>query len=376
MDSLFATYASSDEEEDQQKPQPSSKPSLSLFSSLPKPQSSASSSSSSLSTPKSSSQIEKQAPNQESSTLPPKSSALFSFLPPPKSETTPNLPLPTPNNPKRVVQFRPPVPNPPSNFDDDDDEDKEDEEERERKKQRQLGQDVSVKSFLTSMPTPKNSGQNSLGALPASLGSGRRSIVETEGPTSVPGSSEVNGVNSEVGFDPNVGSNQQNLVGESYNYSYEVGVAGDQSQGYANYDAYGGSSSDYNSGYQGYDSSNWYNGASAEEMASTMPVSGVDSFASLGGRRRKDQPPAEIIEVKQDELMKNRPTEDKSKLTGIPFGPSYQPASTKGKPSKQHKRKHQISALYFDMKQKEMELSERRAKGFLTKAETQAKYGW
>uniref|UniRef100_A0A803MGA1 Uncharacterized protein n=1 Tax=Chenopodium quinoa TaxID=63459 RepID=A0A803MGA1_CHEQI len=305
------------------------------------------------------------------------------------------------------------------------------------------------------MPTPKNSGQNSLGALPASLGSGRRSIVETEGPTSVPGSSEVNGVNSEVGFDPNVGSNQQNLVGESYNYSYEVGVAGDQSQGYANYDAYGGSSSDYNSGYQGYDSSNWYNGASAEEMASTMPVSGVDSFASLGGRRRKDQPPAEIIEVKQDELMKNRPTEDKSKLTGIPFGPSYQlialgvqspslyiwdaaesmksfcvlvvliaftgpgsivnydnwglksgasmvgfvacrrlimtteasnleppwlhlntkPASTKGKPSKQHKRKHQISALYFDMKQKEMELSERRAKGFLTKAETQAKYG-
>uniref|UniRef100_A0A803M8E7 Proline-rich protein PRCC n=2 Tax=Chenopodium quinoa TaxID=63459 RepID=A0A803M8E7_CHEQI len=226
------------------------------------------------------------------------------------------------------------------------------------------------------MPTPKNSGQNSLGALPPSLGAGRRSIVETEGPMSVSGSSEVNGVNSEVGFDPNVGSNQQNLVEESYNYNYGVGVAGDQSQGYANYDAYGSSSSDYNGGYQGYDSSNWYNGASAEEMASTMAVSGVDSFASLGGRRRKDQPPAEIIEVKQDELMKNRPTEDKSKLTGIAFGPSYQPASTKGKPSKQHKRKHQISALYFDMKQKEMELSERRAKGFLTKAETQAKYGW
>ncbi|RVX07750.1 hypothetical protein CK203_021970 [Vitis vinifera] len=52
------------------------------------------------------------------------------------------------------------------------------------------------------------------------------------------------------------------------------------------------------------------------------------------------------------------------------------PVSTKGKPTKLHKRKHQIGSLYFDMKQKEMELSERRAKGFLTKAETQAKYGW
>lgn len=54
-----------------------------------------------------------------------------------------------------------------------------------------------------------------------------------------------------------------------------------------------------------------------------------------------------------------------------------QPVSTaKGKPSKLHKRKHQIGTLYHDMKQKEMELAERRAKGFLTKAETQAKYGW
>lgn len=51
-------------------------------------------------------------------------------------------------------------------------------------------------------------------------------------------------------------------------------------------------------------------------------------------------------------------------------------SSAKGKPSKLQKRKHQIGSLYFDMKQKEMELSERRARGFLTKAETQAKYGW
>lgn len=53
-----------------------------------------------------------------------------------------------------------------------------------------------------------------------------------------------------------------------------------------------------------------------------------------------------------------------------------QPVSSKGKPSKLLKRKHQISTLYFDMKQKEMELQERRAKGMLTKAQTQGKYGW
>ncbi|KNA18077.1 hypothetical protein SOVF_074200 [Spinacia oleracea] len=359
MDSLFATYASSDEEDNNPQPQPSSKPSLSLFNSLPKPKPQ---SSSFLPPPKSSPFPQKQHDSSSSTPSPnPSSSAIFSILPPPKSETTPNFPLPTPN-PKRVVQFRPPVPIPPPNVDDDEEEDEEDEEERDRKRQRQLGQDVSVKSFLSRMPTPKNSG---LGALPPSLGSGRRSIVETEGPTSAPVSSEINRVDNEVGFGSDVGSNQQNLAGES---SYEA----DQIQGYVNYDAYGGSSS----GYEGYDNSNWYNAASSGEMASTAAVRGAEGFASLGGRRRKDQPPAEIIEVKQDELMKNRPKEDKSKLTGLAFGPSYQPASTKGKPSKQHKRKHQISALYFDMRQKESELSERRAKGFLTKAETQAKYGW
>ncbi|GKE57477.1 proline-rich protein PRCC [Tanacetum coccineum] len=51
-------------------------------------------------------------------------------------------------------------------------------------------------------------------------------------------------------------------------------------------------------------------------------------------------------------------------------------SSTKGKPTKLHKRKHQIGSLYFDMRSKEMELAERRSKGFLTKAETHAKYGW
>uniref|UniRef100_A0A0A9G885 Proline-rich protein PRCC n=1 Tax=Arundo donax TaxID=35708 RepID=A0A0A9G885_ARUDO len=97
----------------------------------------------------------------------------------------------------------------------------------------------------------------------------------------------------------------------------------------------------------------------------------------IGGKRGRNDTPTEILEVNQAELMKNRPKQDKSKLTGLAFGPSYQPApSAKGKPSKLHKRKHQIGSLYYDMKSKEMELAERRSKGILTKAETQAKYGW
>ncbi|CAO2841972.1 unnamed protein product [Amaranthus hypochondriacus] len=374
MDSLLANYASSDED-DEQTPQPQSsiKPSLSLFSSLPKPQSS-SSKFPSLPPPKSSSQL----PKQQDSSL--KSSSLFSNLPPPKSDTTTDLPIPLPN-PKRVVQFRPPVPLPSSNLnqdDEDDEEDEEDEKEKERNKQREISYDTSVKSFLSSMPTPKSSG---LGSAPFALGSGRKSIVETEVPSSAPSNSDHNEVTNGMGFGSNVESNQEHSVDGTNVYGYaEVGVVGDQAYAsYGGYNAYGSSTSDYGSSYEGYghydSSNNWYNASSGDSGGSLMPAA-VESFSSLGGKRRRDQPPPEVIEVKQDELMKNRPKEDKSKLTGIAFGPSYQPVSNKGKPSKLHKRKHQIGSLYFDMRQKEMELQERRAKGFLTKAETQAKYGW
>ncbi|KAE9602443.1 putative proline-rich protein PRCC [Lupinus albus] len=107
-------------------------------------------------------------------------------------------------------------------------------------------------------------------------------------------------------------------------------------------------------------------------------VSGASDNAIMfpGKKRGRNEIPIEVIEVKQEELIKNRPREDQVKLTGVAFGPSYQPVSAKGKPTKLHKRKHQISSLYFDMKQNEMQLAERRAKGMLTKAETQAKYGW
>ncbi|MCO5606916.1 hypothetical protein L7F22_061107, partial [Adiantum nelumboides] len=87
--------------------------------------------------------------------------------------------------------------------------------------------------------------------------------------------------------------------------------------------------------------------------------------------------PVNIVEVKQADLTSTKVQEDQLRTTGIAFGPAYKPMSTsKGKPSKLHRRKHQIGSLYFDMKQKEAELTERRAKGYMTKAETQAKYGW
>jgi proline-rich protein PRCC len=44
----------------------------------------------------------------------------------------------------------------------------------------------------------------------------------------------------------------------------------------------------------------------------------------IGGKRGRRDVPMEILEVNQAELMKNRPREDKSKLTGLAFGPSYQ----------------------------------------------------
>ncbi|KAK4440954.1 hypothetical protein Salat_0430300 [Sesamum alatum] len=168
--------------------------------------------------------------------------------------------------------------------------------------------------------------------------------------------SSVGTAGSDAGMNSNAGSY------EAVDYSYGNG----QQVEYTNY---GGSYGDYGNDAQ-YEN-NWSNATALPEVRGI-----VDSALPLPGKRgRKDVPP-EIVEVKQDELMKNRPREDQVKLTGIAFGPTYQPTSTKGKPTKLHKRKHQIGSLYFDMRQKEMELAERRAKGYLTKAQTQAKYGW
>eukprot|EP00897_Mesotaenium_endlicherianum_P005066 jgi/Mesen1/4588/ME000232S03843 len=94
-------------------------------------------------------------------------------------------------------------------------------------------------------------------------------------------------------------------------------------------------------------------------------------------KRRGNASLPQFKEVKQSELTGGGVREDQLRATGIAFGPAYQPVSTsKDKPSKAHRRKHQIGSLYFDMKQKEMETMDKRAKGLMSKSETHAKYGW
>ncbi|MBA0669006.1 hypothetical protein Goklo_001861, partial [Gossypium klotzschianum] len=324
-------------------------------------------------------------------------SNLFSHLPQPKPQQPPNPPVA-----KRIVQFKPPI-NPNTHVDSDDD----DEEEKERPKRGEsetLAQGPSVKSFLSSIPAPRNS--TTLGVAPSS-GSGRRSIIDTQViPTSTSSTfedkkeasidnnppnysnyewgSDVNagttvGYNNYVNYDQssvdqnsgNYGNDDQNIGSyanyadySSYQSSSDPNIGGvDAATSYGSFESYG----NYHVQYE----NNWGDGSTT---ASMLPeTKGIADFGvKVKGKRGRNDLPVEIVEVKQDDLTKNRPREDQVKMTGIAFGPSYQPASSKGKPTKLHKRKHQIGSLYFDMKQKEMELQERRSRGLLTKAETQA----
>ncbi|AES92244.1 putative proline-rich protein PRCC [Medicago truncatula] len=377
MDSLLANYASSDEEDEyqqqqQQQPIPSkttsSSSSSSLFSILPQPKSSSS------------------------------SSSLFNSLPPPKQQPSSDTPIDAPSNftqisslpkpksqihqqpPKRVVQFKPPIiPLPkPTQLEDEDDE----EERNRRRKMESSIQTPSVKSFLSTIPAPRNS--STLG-VQSSSGSGRRSILETSTPapeTSSGGGSASAAVESNVPVEQNTGdyenyqyaTDQYDSYG-NYQYSADQYDGSGASTGTASnsdgYASYGGAYEDY-----GQYGNNWVDRSGAATVVQPEPSGISESMLKFTGKRGRKDVPVEVIEVKQDELIKNRPREDQSKLTGLAFGPSYQPVSAKGKPSKLLKRKHQIGSLYFDMKQNEMKLAERRAKGMLTKAETQAKYGW
>lgn len=378
MDSLLANYASSDEEDEyqqQQQPIPSkttsSSSSSSLFSILPQPKSSSS------------------------------SSSLFNSLPPPKQQPSSDTPIDAPSNftqisslpkpksqihqqpPKRVVQFKPPIiPLPkPTQLEDEDDEEEEEERNRRRKMESSI-QTPSVKSFLSTIPAPRNS--STLG-VQSSSGSGRRSILETSTPapeTSSGGGSASAAVESNVPVEQNTGdyenyqyaTDQYDSYG-NYQYSADQYDGSGASTGTAfnsdGYASYGGAYEDY-----GQYGNNWVDRSGAATVVQPEPSGISESMLKFTGKRGRKDVPVEVIEVKQDELIKNRPREDQSKLTGLAFGPSYQPVSAKGKPSKLLKRKHQIGSLYFDMKQNEMKLAERRAKGMLTKAETQAKYGW
>ncbi|KAL1218371.1 hypothetical protein V5N11_028079 [Cardamine amara subsp. amara] len=351
MDSLVASYASSDEEEEETQQRresftvkssvTSSSSSSSLFSGIPQP---------------------KELRSSEDGDFGSrgKSSLFISSLPPPKSSIS-SAPS---SIPKRVVQIRLPVNPRPSNLDDDDEDDEEEEKARKKRKQMEsssVSHNSSVKSFLSAMPAPKSS--QALGALPSlGSGSGRRSILEIETPAI-----EIAHTES--------GSIDQNQSYESFNHSNSeteqiAGVDNYYATGYGGYET----NPSFGSSYGG----NTWNGCEFEATTGLPEaVVAMDSGARRGRRGRNDIP-TKIIEVKQDELMKNRPRVDQVKSTGIAFGPAYQPesSSSKGKVSKLHKRKHQITALFMDMKHKETELAERRSRGLLTKAETQAKYGW
>ncbi|WZZ02694.1 hypothetical protein YC2023_088615 [Brassica napus] len=357
MDSLVASYASSDEEEEEEvEPSLTVKSSSSVFSAIPQPNQSRSS--------------KVEAFNSSSSTR----GSFLSSLPPPKSSTS-RQQNPSPSLPKRVVQIKLPVNPRPTNLDDEDDE----EEGKARKKRRQMesaaaaSNNSSVKSFLSAMPAPKSS--QALGALPSlgsgsgsGSGSGRRSILETE----TPSTDQTQSFSSEA------------EQVDNYYAGYEQNPSGNvDAFGYCGYEHNSSGSGDVVSAYVGYDGGggNAWNGGGGFEGTTGVPEAfmAMDSGARRGRRGRNDFP-TEIVEVKLDDLMKNRPRVDQVKSTGIAFGPAYQglpeSSSSKGKVSKLHKRKHQITALFMDMKHKESELAERRSKGLLTKAETQAKYGW
>ncbi|GFP98710.1 hypothetical protein PHJA_002014900 [Phtheirospermum japonicum] len=410
MDSLLANYASSDDEDQQP-------------SALSPPAKSVNSDSKTSIPPKSTSQR-----GGIFNSLPPPKSSLFNSLPPPKSKPFPNpnhqselehdktvespkpkssssslfssLPPPKPSSSssaasKKVVQFRPPmIVNPTAgSFNDEDSDSDEGEQERRRKKSKESISTASATSFLSSIPAPRFS---------ATLGSasGRRSMLETDIPASAVSVAGPTGGDSVANTDQSteIYDHSSSLDGESSGYygyygdggstdaggvgtagidagvNYNVGPGEGVDYSYGNgehveYTNYGGGYGDYGNNAQ-YEN-NWVDTTVLPEVSGVVET----AFKMPGKRGRKDVP-LQIVEVKQDELMKNRPREDQVKTTGIAFGPAYQPVSTKGKPTKLHKRKHQISSLYFDMKQKEAELAERRSKGFLTKAQTQAKYGW
>lgn len=412
MDSLLASYASSDEEDEQkesksQNPAPtqqSKSTAKTLFSPLPPPKSSSSSSSSSssllfslprpkphlpnpssISSSSSSPLISNHSKGEDeerwqsaqnvetapqlSSSLPkpstsfffslrkPKSSScssLFSSLPQPKTHNTDSLHSSPVVPAKRVVPFRPPPINPPSSSsaggDDEDDED-EDEDEKQKKK-RQTIQTSSVKSFLSSIPAPRNSA--TLGASSSGSGTGRRSIIDADvrglKNSNVVGTATDNEAGVSGYYESRSGVDQSSTsssggVSESSGYAV-TGGASDYSNwpsgtenyaDYGGYAGYDGVSGDYQNGdyvsydngygnYANYGQGQYESYPAYDSSASVVPeVSGLAEGAfKVSGKRGRNNVPQEIVEVKQDELIKNRPREDQVKLTGIAFGPSYQ----------------------------------------------------
>ena len=65
--------------------------------------------------------------------------------------------------------------------------------------------------------------------------------------------------------------------------------------------------------------------------------------------------------------------------TGKAFGADYAAklkAEAGDKPESQLRRKHQIGALFYDAKLRELEMFENKSKGMKSRSQTQGKYGW
>ncbi|KAG0483258.1 hypothetical protein HPP92_011342 [Vanilla planifolia] len=428
MDSLLANYGSSDDEDEKTRTtlvqQESSlatdlppHKSFSLFSSLPTPRAPSSSSSfsnsstslfSSLPLPKSrlpnrpptnhdveedeGGRSRRESPSRSIRSLSPprisSPSSNFSSLHEQNSkhEVFSNAPS-LHQNPKRVVQFTVPLNHSMLKLCDAGDED--DEDKLKVNKDRKDASSSFKSNALSSMlPAPKNS--MCLAPVQSSCAS-RKSSLQAYDILSTTSSQELATQQDEGCFANNKRHGAEQGVAAEYEaYDAEKQTCFDNS---LNYDGNWVEGSLYSSSMDSVNScdsstiawgqlyqngmdcenykTNWSCGSEGERISDAFDI------GRIKGKRGRSDMAAEILEVKQDELMKNRPREDQFKLTGIAFGPAYQPSSsTKAKPSKLHKRKHQIGSLYYDMKQKEMELAERRSRGLLTKAETQAKYGW
>ncbi|XP_038701140.1 uncharacterized protein LOC119997967 isoform X2 [Tripterygium wilfordii] len=320
MESLVANYDSSDEEDEAKQPSSDSNyRAYSLFSALPKP---AQPTNAPLSDDEEIRKSDKRKP-----------SSLFSFLPKPKSqdsEESVSNPSPSEPKPKRVVQFKPPmIPSSAKFTNFEEDEDEEDENLKQRKRRQEPVQTLSVKSFLSNIPAPRNS--TTLGALPSALGSGRRAMVETE---AVDLTSHESVMDQSVGNQVNYGNqddvghqNEGNYMNHATTYDESYISSTDQYSGngeassYWGHESYGSYGSYGNHADSGQYENNWVDGS----IAMVTQATGVSETAVLvPGKRRKNEVPTEMVEVKQDELMKNRPRADQVKLTGIAFGPSYQ----------------------------------------------------
>ncbi|CAM6104938.1 unnamed protein product [Calypogeia fissa] len=331
------------------------------------------------------------------------SSSLFAKVPPPASSSTSKalfgkLPLPSTSKAKPVREFRPPINYALLETKEEDDLEKSRKRSKLTKENDRATEPKVGEGLIAFLPPPKNS----LGS-GAALGGGgsqggRRTVMETasdpynmarENAGDISRRVEKTELKAEV---PAVGVSHSGYGAEPAVQSGEVSYGqpdggyydpqdGNAQQAYAPYEYGTGHAFSVGNGYGEqswqYPEANAY-GAASQQSQGSAPVQVLAEVIKKERRKGRDEPPPQMIEVKQADLTGgSKVREDQMHTTGIAFGPNYKPAaSNKDKPSKLHRRKHQIGALYFDMKQNEMNLLDRRAKGNLTKAETQAKYGW